>query len=85
MSKSVFSDANRIVVEVLVAARKAAGLRQVELAERIGKDQTYISRIEQGQRRVDVLEFYALAKAFGVDPASLYQSLVEKLPDEVAV
>jgi len=85
MSKSVFSDANRIVVEVLVAARKAAGLRQVELAERIGKDQTYISRIEQGQRRVDVLEFYRLATAMGCDPVALYQSMAERLPDEFPV
>jgi transcriptional regulator with XRE-family HTH domain len=80
MPKSVFSDAHKIVVETLVSARKEAGLRQIELAERIGKDQTYISRIEQGQRRVDVLEFYRLAEAMGCDPIELYGRLVAKLP-----
>lgn len=85
MPKSVFSDAHKIVVETLVSARKEAGLRQVELAQRIGKDQTYISRIEQGQRRVDVLEFYALARAMGCDPVALYETLVRQLPEKFGI
>jgi transcriptional regulator with XRE-family HTH domain len=85
MPKSVFSGAHTRVVEVLVAARKEAGLTQAQLAAKIGKDQTFISLIERSQRRVDVLEFYALARAMGVDPVSLYAEVVSGLPTSIDI
>lgn len=80
MSKSVFSEAHQVLVEQLTAARKQSGLKQEELAALIGKDQSYISNIERGQRRVDVLEFCALAHAMGVSPFDLFADIVSKLP-----
>lgn len=85
MPKSVFSDAHNTVVRLLVRTRIAAGLRQAELAARIGKGQSFISRIEQGQRRVDVLEFYALIRAMGLEPADAYADLARQLPHDVEV
>jgi transcriptional regulator with XRE-family HTH domain len=85
MPKSVFTDANNAVIEVLVSARKAAGLRQEDLAVKLGKDQSFVSRIESGQRRVDVIEFYAIAMALRADPAKLYRELVAKLPATVEI
>jgi transcriptional regulator with XRE-family HTH domain len=85
MPKSVFSGAHRHLVEVLADARKKAGLTQAELAARVGKDQSYISIIEGSQRRVDVLEFYALAKAMGLDPIELFAEVVARLPAQVEV
>ena len=85
MPKSVFSGEHSKVVATLVAARKRAGLTQAEVAQRIGKDQTFISLIERSQRRVDVLEFYALACAMNADPAELYADLVRSLPPKVAI
>lgn len=85
MPKSVFTDAQKAVVEVLISARKEAGLLQEELAARIGKDQSFISNIERRQRRVDVLEFYALARAMNLEPADLYAELVLKLPLSIEV
>ena len=85
MPKSVFTDANNAVIEVLVAARKAAGLRQEDLASKLGKDQSFVSRIESGQRRVDVIEFYAIGTALNCDPAKLYSELVSRLPPAVDI
>lgn len=85
MPKSVFTDANNAVIEILVTARKAAGLRQEDLAARLGKSQSFVSRIESGQRRVDVIEFYALAGAMSADAAKLYASLVDRLPERVDI
>lgn len=85
MPKSVFTDANQIVIAVLRGARKRAGMRQTELASKIGKDQSYISNIERGQRRVDVLEFYAIATAMSLDPGELYGELAKRLPKKVEV
>jgi len=85
MPKSVFSGAHEHVVALLTEARRHSGLTQAELAERIGKDQTFISLIERSQRRVDVLEFYALARAMGQDPVELYTRLVSVLPAAIVI
>ncbi|MDE3102490.1 MAG: helix-turn-helix transcriptional regulator [Chloroflexota bacterium] len=55
----------------LRAARKRAGLTQVEAARRLGKPQSFVSKIESGERRVDVVELKAIAKAYGV-PATYF-------------
>lgn len=85
MSKSAFSDAHQIFVEQLTAARKQSGLKQEELAALIGKDQSYISNIERGQRRVDVIEFVALVQAMGANPISLFADIVSKLPPQINI
>lgn len=85
MPKSIFTGDHQSLVEVLIAARKDAGLTQTELASKIGKDQTFISIIERSQRRVDVLEFYAIATAIGVDPVALFKRVAEKLPAQIEI
>lgn len=85
MPKSVFTDAYRILLETIVAARKEAGVTQVELAERLGKPQPFVSYFERGERRLDVIEFYAVARALGYDPEKLFARLVRKLPDTVEI
>lgn len=85
MSKSAFSDAHQILVEQLTAARKQSGMKQEELAALIGKDQSYISNIERGQRRVDVIEFVALARAMNVNATELFGGIADKLTDEIAI
>lgn len=78
MPKTIFGGDHRHLIEVLASARKAAGLTQTDLSERIGRDQTFISLIERGQRRVDVVEFIALAKAMGDDPVELFARVVAR-------
>lgn len=85
MAKTVFTGYHSFLVEILIEARKQAGLTQAELAERLGKDQTFISLVERAQRRVDVLEFYAFARALERDPVDLYASLVAKLPEKLDI
>lgn len=80
LSKTVFTGAHRHLVDVLLKARKAAGLNQTQVAEKVGKDQTFVSLIERSQRRVDVLEFVALARAIGRDPVELFEEVVARLP-----
>lgn len=70
---------------MLIAARKAAGLSQVELAARLGKQQRFISLIERSQRRVDIFEFYAIAIALGREPVGLYAEIVAGLPAQVTI
>lgn len=51
----------------LKSARKGADLTQQELADRLGKPQSYVSKYESGERRLDVAEFMEVATALGLD------------------
>jgi transcriptional regulator with XRE-family HTH domain len=55
--------------KLLTQARKDAKLTQTTLAQRLNRRQAYISRIERGERRIDVVEFLDLAHAIGLNPA----------------
>jgi transcriptional regulator with XRE-family HTH domain len=79
MPKTIFSGANRAVVEVIRRARLDAGLTQAELAARLGRDQSHISLIEGSQRRLDVVEFYEMARALGADPVELFADVAARL------
>jgi transcriptional regulator with XRE-family HTH domain len=68
----VFGPEYQVLRETLIAARRRAGLSQRDLATRIGECCSHVSRIESGQRRVDVLEFYLIACSLGAEPAQLF-------------
>lgn len=81
MSKSsLHSDENKALVGVLVKARKAAEISQTELAERLNKSQQFVSRVESGERRVDLLEFVMIARALKIEPRDLLGQVLKKLP-----
>lgn len=61
--------------EALRTARKDADMTQAEVAERLGCPQSVIAKYENGERRVDVVEFLALAKAIGFDPGRFVRKL----------
>lgn len=56
MSKSVYTKDYKEIIERLKTARVEAGLAQQEVAKKLGKPQSYISKIESGERRLDVAE-----------------------------
>lgn len=79
MPKTIFGGSHQHLVDVLTQSRKAAGITQTELAMKIGRDQTFVSLIERGQRRVDVVEFITLVKAIGHDPVALLREIVDRI------
>ncbi len=71
MPKSVYTVAYGRMLARLVEARRAAGLNQVELAEKLGRPQSFVSKIEKGDRRIDVLELIAICHHLRIDPADV--------------
>lgn len=67
MSKSIHSKEYAYFVERLQKARQEAGLTQVQVAKKLKRPQSYISNIETGQQRVDVVELQKFAKMYGKD------------------
>ena len=85
MPKSVFTEAYASMLVNLIALRKERGVSQVELAARLGKEQPFVSRVERGERRIDVVEFYAIALALGLEPIAAYAALIKGLPRKVSI
>ncbi len=76
MVRSVFTSGYESLVEALVAMRRAAGFTQRQLAERLGREQNFVARVEQGQRRVDVVEFVWICRACGAEPMAEIKKIV---------
>ncbi|MFA5346459.1 MAG: helix-turn-helix transcriptional regulator [Candidatus Omnitrophota bacterium] len=64
MDKTIFTKAHKDLVSRLIKARKAAKLKQAEVAEKLGKTQSYISKIESGQRRLDTVQLNEFASIY---------------------
>ncbi|MBX3578339.1 MAG: helix-turn-helix transcriptional regulator [Rhizobiaceae bacterium] len=68
MAKSLHSDRHRRLAELLTEKRKQAGLTQADVAKALGRYQSFVANIENGDRRVDVVEFLDIADVIGFDP-----------------
>ena len=77
MAKTIFTEDHRKFIEALRDVRRAKAITQVQLAERLRRDQSYISNIERGQRRLDVIEFAAIAQAMDEDASALFARLIK--------
>lgn len=67
VTRSQFSPAYERLCEWLVAARRARGLTQVQLASLLGRQQSFVSKYERGERRLDFVEVIEIATALGAD------------------
>lgn len=76
MGKSIHSPEHQTLRELLVAARKKAGLTQAQVAEALGRPQSFVAKYEGGERRLDVIEFILVARALRVDPMKLLRLLI---------
>jgi transcriptional regulator with XRE-family HTH domain len=76
IDKSVHTPDQAAFCELMVGARKAAGLTQHALARLLKKPQSFVAKYEGGERRLDVVEFIAIARALGADPLRLMAALV---------
>ena len=64
MTKSIYTNEYKTVVSRLIEARNQSGLTQVDVTQKLKKPQSYISKIERGERRVDIAELSILAKIY---------------------
>ena len=61
--------------EILIEKRNAAGLTQVALAKLLRRPQSFVSKYETGERRLDVIELIEVSEALGADPAAIVRAL----------
>ena len=66
MEKSIYSEHQERLQELLRRVRVDAGLRQVDLARRLGQPQSFVSKYESGERRLDLLELRQICQTVGL-------------------
>jgi transcriptional regulator with XRE-family HTH domain len=80
MKKSVWHKKYKTLSLELLNLRKDAGLTQIQLAEKLDKPQSYISKYESGDRYLDFIEVLAVCEACNADPIQLIQKLNVSFP-----
>ena len=65
--------------ELLIAARRDASLTQVELSLRLKRPQSFVSKYERGERRLDVIEFGEVVLALGIDPIRILDKVYREI------
>jgi transcriptional regulator with XRE-family HTH domain len=78
MKKSTHSDEYGFVLKKLIAMRTEAGFTQQQLADALEREQSFVWRIEHGERRLDVVEFFWVCEALGQNAKEVYGKLADE-------
>lgn len=79
MQKNLHTQEQLLLRDLLIELRNAAGLTQVSLAERLEWEQTHVSRVERGVRRLDVLELRSWVSALGMSLPQFAERFEQRL------
>jgi len=79
MKKSIHSASYQVLLDLLVEAREARGVTQVELAKRLETTQSSVSKVERGERRLDVIELHGWCRALGYPFLTMARQLEARL------
>jgi len=78
MPKSLRTPRQQHLQDLLINLRKSKSFTQAEIAQRLGRPQSFVAKYEGGERRLDVVEFIEVAQALEVDPCELLADLVQR-------
>lgn len=73
MEKTIYTDEYAAVLRLLREAREEAGLTQVDLAEKLGQSQSFVSKLERGDRRIDIVQLRTLCHTYGLTLSSFVE------------
>lgn len=76
--KALYSDPYQRFIALLRQARQAADLTQAELSKQLGRPQSFVSKYERGERRLDVVEFMEICERIGVEPLDMMRKIKEQ-------
>ena len=82
MAQSVYSRPYLVFLKQLRSAREASGLTQREVADRLGRSQSFVAKCEQGHNRVDVAQLVEFCRVLGVPLVRFMESYAAALEAE---
>lgn len=77
MPASIAKPEYQLLRQFLVEARERAGLTQTQVAQRLQRAQSFVSKYELGERRLDVIDFVQVCDCLGVDPGELLRQVLK--------
>jgi len=75
MKKSIYTKKYQDLCSIVTEARQSKGLTQKQLSEKLDKPQSFVSKYENGERRIDVIEFIEICKALGIASDKIIKKL----------
>jgi transcriptional regulator with XRE-family HTH domain len=78
VTKSVFTGKYEQFRLLLVAARKKGRISQAQLADKLSRPQSFVSKYERGERRLDLIEFEQVANALEIEPIRFLKKLYDR-------
>lgn len=75
MTRSIFSQQYDLLRQLLVRSRQQSNLTQMQVAAKLQRPQSFVSKYERGERRLDVIEFLEVARALDVDPSVMIDKI----------
>ncbi len=78
MPKAKFSPAYDYLRSLLIEARESAGLRQEDVARKLKRPQSYVSKVELGERRLDVVEYIEFTQAIKADAVRILRQVIKR-------
>ena len=84
MRRTTKTDDHLTFRELLLATRKTNGVTQTEVARRLGRPQSFVAKVENGERRLDVVELVTYARAIGAEPLAIMQAVVEAIEKDMS-
>jgi transcriptional regulator with XRE-family HTH domain len=82
MSKTIYRPEHTVLLSLLKKHRKAAGLTQVQCSKALKRPQSFMSDVESGTRRLDIVQLRDLCKVLGIDLQDLIAEFEKSLSEE---
>lgn len=79
MRKTLYSKENQYFLDLVSQARMKAGMTQAELAMLLEKPQSFVSKYENGERRLDVIEFITVCRVLKVDARKIFNRVLRSM------
>ena len=76
MQKTIHSEGQIALIDLIIEKRRAAGLKQEDVAKALGQTQPWIAHLESKERRIDVIEYVRLADVIGFDAVEELRRLI---------
>jgi transcriptional regulator with XRE-family HTH domain len=84
MRRSTKTDHHVTFRELLLKTRKANGVTQAEVAKRLGRPQSFVAKVENGERRLDVVELISYARAIGTEPLAIMKKMLKAIEKDIS-
>lgn len=82
MRKTIYGQQSKLVGDWIKQMRERAGLAQRALGQKLGREHSFISKCELGERRIDIVEFYWICEACGANPESEAKKIMKAFADQ---